>query len=260
MELLHKFPCQWMHHSFAPGIVTVGYYLSSKLASLARGTTLLGFCRVTLIAALASVALSAAGGSIPRDARGQVGALGFQWGASAQDLKGVGARPIPNSPYAGSDLGVYLGVFGERDEAFRGTANLPGKTKPIHGHLGFFIDREHGLHTVMFVVDKDFQSTADLWLYYQEIKNFMTQIRGAPVLIAEQNRSGNWTDRHVFDCLGENPFASWIVASDCRMEAMWITNTARLDLVAWSVNGSGAIALIESLWPAPGELPLSVGQ
>ncbi|MGC1955271.1 MAG: hypothetical protein WA970_22380 [Gammaproteobacteria bacterium] len=260
MELLHKLSCQWMHHALAPGIVAVGYYLSSKLASLARGTMLLGFCRVTLIAVLASVAPSAAGGPISPDARGQVGALGFRWGASAQDLKGVGARPIPNSPYAGSDLGAYLGVFDERDEAFRATANLPGKKELLHGHLGFFVDRKHGLHTVIFVVNKDFQSAADLSLYYQEIKNFITQIRGAPVLIAEQNRSGNWTDRRFFDCLGENPFASWIVASDCRMEAMWITNTARLDLVAWGVNGSGAIALIESLWPAREELPLDVGQ
>jgi hypothetical protein len=260
MELRHKLPCQWTHHSFAPGIVTVGYYLSSKLGSLARGTPLLGLCRVTLIAVLASVALSAAGGPISPDARGQVGALGFRWGASAQDLKAVGARPIPNSPYAGSDLGVYLGVFGERDEAFRASANLPGKKEPIYGHLGFFVDRRHGLHTVMFVVDKDFQSASDLWLYYQEIKNFITQVRGAPVLIAERNRSGDWPGRRFFDCLGENPFASWIVASDCRMEATWITNTARLDLVTWSVNGSGAIALIESLWPAPAELPLSVGQ
>jgi hypothetical protein len=259
MELRHKLPCQWKHNSFAPGIVTVGHYLSSKLAPLARGTLLLGFCRVTMIAVLASVALSAAGGSISPDARGQVGALGFRWGASAQDLKGVGARPIPNSAYAGSDLGVYLGVFDERDEAFRASANLPGKKEPIHGHLGLFVDRKHGLHTVMFVVDKDFQSAGDLWLHYEEIKNFITQIRGTPVLIAEQNRSGNWTDKRLFDCLGENPFASWIVASDCRMEAMWITNAARLDLVTWSVNGSGAIALIESLWPAPRELPLSVG-
>jgi hypothetical protein len=97
----------------------------------------------------------------------------------------------------------------------------------------------------MFVVDKDFQSAADLWLTYQEIKDGIMQVRGAPV-IADQNRSGNWTDRSLFDCLGEDAFANRTVASDCRTQAMWITGTARLDLVAWVVNGSGAIALIES--------------
>lgn len=260
MEQIHTPPCLWMHHSFAPGIVTGGYYLSSKLASLAHGRTLLAFCRVTLIAVLVSVALSAAGRPISPDARGQVGALGFRWGTSAQDLKGVGARPIPNSPYAGSDLAAYLGVYDERDETFRATAILPGKKEPIHGHLGFFVDRKHGLHTVMFVVDKDFQSAADLWSIYQEIKNSIMQIRGAPLLMAEQNGFGNWTDRRLFDCLGANPFASWIAASDCRIEAMWITDTARLDLVTWSVNGSGAIALIESRWPALEELPLIAGE
>jgi hypothetical protein len=223
MEQIHKLTCPWMHHSFAPGIVTVGYYLSSKLASLARGPTLLAFCRVMLIAVLGSVALSAAGRPISSDARGQVGALGFRWGASAQDLKGVGARPMPNSPYAGSDLAAYLGVYDEGDEAFRATANLPGKKGPIYGHLGFFVDRKHGLHTVMFVVDKDFQSATDLWSYYQEIKNRIMQVRGAPVLIAEQNGFGNWTDRRLLDCLGENPFASWIAASDWRYNRIWCT-------------------------------------
>ncbi len=260
MEQIHKWPCLRMHHSFAPGIVTVGYYLSSKLASLARGSTLLAFCRVTVITVLASVALSAAGAPSSPDARDPVGALGFRWGAPAQDLKGVGARPIPNSPYAGSDLAAYFGVYDERDEVFRATANLPGRKEPIHGHVGLFVDRKHGLHTVMFVVDKDFQSAADLRFYYQELKNRIMQVRGAPVLIAEQNGFGNWTDRRLFDCLGENAYASWIVASDCRMEATWITDTARLNLVAWSVNGSGAIALIESLWPAPEELTLNVAQ
>jgi hypothetical protein len=260
MEQIHKWPCLRMHHSVAPGIVTVGYYLSSKLASLARGSTLLAFCRVTVITVLASVALSAAGAPSSPDARDQVGALGFRWGAPAQDLKGVGAQPIPNSPYAGSDLAAYFGVYGERDEVFRAAANLPGRKEPIHGHVGLFVDRKHGLHTVIFVIDKDFQSAADLRFYYQELKNRIMQARGTPVLIAEQNGFGNGTDRRLFDCLGENAYASWIVASDCRMEATWITDTARLNLVAWSVNGSGAIALIESLWPAPEELTLNVAQ
>ena len=256
MEQIHNQPCLWMRW-FTPGIVNLGHYLSSILVLLARGPTFLAFCRVTVLAVLASVAFSAAGGPISPDARGQVGALGFRWGTSAQDLKGVGARPIPNSPYTGPNS---ASLSAEADEAFRATANLPGKKGAIYGHFDFFVDRKHGLHAVMFVVDKDFQSAADLWLYYQEIRDRIVQVRGTPVSISDQNGSGNRTDRRLFDCIGEIAFASRAVASDCRMDAVWITDTARLNLVAWGVNGSGAIALIESLSPAPEKLPLNVAQ
>jgi hypothetical protein len=74
------------------------------------------------------------------------------------------------------------------------------------------------------------------------------QVRGAPVLIHDPIGPGNRTDRGFFDCLGEDVLASRTVASDCRTVTTWITNAARLDLVAWAVNGSGAIALIESPW------------
>jgi hypothetical protein len=259
MEPIHKLLCLWMH-SFAPGVVNLGHYLSSKVATLVRETTLLGFCRVTLTAVLASVALSAAGAPISSEARGQVGALGFRWGSSAQDLKGVGARPIPNSPYAGPNSATYLDLHDKVNEAFRAAASLPGQKGPIYGHFDFFVARKYGLHAVMFVVDKDFQSAADLWLYYQEIKDRIMQVRGDPVSIADQSGSGTRTDRRLFDCMGENAFASRTVASDCRTEAVWITNTARLELVAWGQNGSGAIALIESLSPVPKEFPLNVEQ
>jgi len=101
----------------------------------------------------------------------------------------------------------------------------------------------------MFVVDKDFQSAGDLRLYYKKIKDHLTQVRGAPVSIAQPIGSGNRTDGGLFDCIGEDAFASRTAAADCRMGATWITNAARLDLVAWAVNGSGAIAVIESRWP-----------
>jgi len=248
MELIHKLVCLRIHLSFAAGIVVVGNYLARRLASHATGAMPPAFWRAALIAVLASTTHSATGGPISPD-HDHVGALGFRWGASAQDLKSAGARPIPNLRYTRPNWGAYLSLSDEKDEAFRATANLPSKEGPIAGHLDFFVDREHGLRTVMFVVDKDFQSAADLRLYYKEMKDHLTQVRGAPVSIAEPIGSGNRTDRGLFDRLGEDAFASRTAASDCRMVATWITNAARLDLVAWAVDGSGAIALIESRSP-----------
>ena len=248
MELIHKLACLRIHHSLPAGIVVVGKCLASRLASRASGAMLPAFWRAALMAVLASTALSATAGQIS-PGHDHVGPLGFRWGTSAQDLKSAGARPIPNLRYTRPNWGTYLSLSNEKDEAFRATASLPGKEGLIDGHLDFFVDREHGLRTVMFVVDKDFQSAADLQLYYKEIKDHLVQVRGAPVSIAEPIGSGNPTDGGLFDCLGEEAFASRTAASDCRMGATWITNAARLDLVAWAVNGSGAIAVIESRWP-----------
>jgi hypothetical protein len=249
MEPIHKLARLRRHHSFAAGIVVVGNYLARRLASHASGAMLPGFWRAVLIAVLASTTLSATGGPLSPD-HNHVGALGFRWGASVQDLKSAGARPIPNLRYTRPNWGTCLSLYDEKDEAFRATASLPSNQGPIDGHLDFFVDRKHGLRTVMFVVDKDFQSAADLRLYYREIKDRLVDVRGDPASIGESIGSGNRTDGGLVDCLGEGfSLASRTAASDCRMVATWMTNAARLDLVAWAVNGSGAIALIESRWP-----------
>jgi len=247
MELIHKLICLRIHRSFAARIVAVGNHLASKLASRTRGAMLPEIWRVALIAVLASTTLSAVGGPIPPDSD-HGGALGFRWGATAQDLKSAGARPIPNLRYTRPNWGTYLTLFDEKNEVFRATATLPSKEGPIDGHLDFFVDRERGLRTLMFVVDKDFQSPADLRQYYREIKDHLMQVQGAPVSIAEPIGSGNRTDKDLFARLGKDSLASPTAASDSRMLATWKTNAGRLDLVAWAVNGSGAIALIESPW------------